>query len=255
MKIWADVGIVKKFGAKARRGGEGTHDDRKHAGDVGVGLLKGDARLEAGEALLAEIAEGGFAAVPLEGENDGGILKIEEVEFGGHDTDDLVRSAVQQDVLTEDGGRSGELLLPEAVGDHNGIGRAGRIVLTGEGAAEQRGNAKEGKGAVGDVERVDALRLCDTGQGDAAAAINANVLEALVLLAIDEVIGGGHVEVVDADSGSGVPDGDEFVRFGVGERLEEYALEDAEDDGVAANAGGESDERDHGEERRFEEAA
>jgi hypothetical protein len=75
--------------------------------------------------------------------------------------------------------------------------------------------------------------------------VDADVLEGFILFAIDEVVGRSHVEIIDVDTGSGVPDADEFVGLGIGKRLEKDAFEDAEDDGVAANAGGESDERDY----------
>jgi hypothetical protein len=52
-----------------------------------------------------------------------------------------------------------------------------------------------------------------------------------------------------------VPDADEFVGLGIGKRLEEDALEDAENDLVAADSGSERDKRDGGKEWSVREAA
>lgn len=52
-----------------------------------------------------------------------------------------------------------------------------------------------------------------------------------------------------------MPYADELVGIGVGKRFEKDALENAEDNGVAADASGESDEGDESEERRVREAA
>jgi len=76
----------------------------------------------------------------------------------------------------------------------------------------------------------------------------------MILFAIDEVVGRSHVEVWNVDAWGGVPDADEFVGLGIGERFEENAFQDAEDDGVAANASGQSDKGDGREERGVREA-
>ena len=124
----------------------------------------------------------------------------------------------------------------------------------GEGAAEQGRNAEERKSAVGDVEGVEALGFGQAGEIDPGGVIGADILKGLILFAVDEVVGGGHVEVGDVDTGGGVPDSDEFGGAGIGKRLEKDALENAKDDSVAANARGERDERDGSEQRSVREA-
>jgi hypothetical protein len=52
-----------------------------------------------------------------------------------------------------------------------------------------------------------------------------------------------------------VPDADELVGLGVRERFQEDAFENAENDGVAANACGKGDEGDNRKEGRVPEAA
>src|SRR6266704_2395990 len=57
-----------------------THNHRKHASNVGVDLLQGDAGPESGETVVAEIAEVNLVAVKLERGNHGGIILIEEMK-------------------------------------------------------------------------------------------------------------------------------------------------------------------------------
>lgn len=124
-----------------------------------------------------------------------------------------------------------------------------------EGAAELRWNTEKGKNAVGDVQCGQSLGFGETGEGETVALIDADVLEAVILFAVDEIIGGRHVEVSDIDARSGVPDADEFGGARIGQRLEENAFEDAEDDGVSADTGSERDERNNREEGRASQAA
>ena len=56
----------------------------------------------------------------------------------------------------------------------------------------------------------------ETGDADGIALVGANVLAGFVLLAIDEVIAGSHVEIEDIDAGGGVPDANEFGGARVG---------------------------------------
>ena len=118
-----------------------------------------------------------------------------------------------------------------------------------EPAAKCRGNAEERKSAVGDIESFNLLGFGESGDTDGISLIRADVLKGMVLFAIDEVVGRINVEIGNVDAGGGVPYADEFGGARIGERLEEDALEDAEDDGVAANSCGEGDERDGGKER------
>ncbi len=60
------MGVFEELEAETRRGGKRAHNDRQHAGDVGVDLLDSDAWLEPGETLVAEVAKMGFIAIKLE---------------------------------------------------------------------------------------------------------------------------------------------------------------------------------------------
>ena len=92
-------------------------------------------------------------------------------------------------------GGAAKTLLPIAVAEDDGVRRAGRIVLAGEQAAEDRGNAEKRESAVGDVEAVDLFRFRAASDANGITVVDADVLKGAILFAIDEVIGGGHVEV------------------------------------------------------------
>lgn len=155
--------------------------------------------------------------------------------------------AIDVEGLAEDGRGAAKAFLPIAVAEDDGVWRAGGIVLAGEQAAEDGGNAEKGQGAVGDVQGVDLFGFGAARDADGVTVVDAEVLKRAVLLSKDEVIGRSKVEILDVDARGGKPNADEFVGAGIRKRLEENAFKDAEDDGVAANAGGESDEGDGGE--------
>lgn len=165
------------------------------------------------------------------------------------DANDLAGLTIDVEGLAQDGSGAVKAFLPIAVAEDDGVGRAGRIVLAGKQAAEDGGNAEERKSAVGNVQGVDLFRFGAARDADGVTVVDADVLKRAVLLAKDEVIGRSHVEILDVDAWGGEPDADEFVGAGIRKRLEENAFKDAEDDGVAANAGGEGDEGNGREER------
>src|SRR5690242_13721993 len=125
--------VVEEFDAETGRSGEAALHDGKHSCNIRVGLLKGHTGLETGKSLLAEIAKSYLVAIPLEGHDHRGIGLVEEVKVGGHDADNLTWFPVEEDGLAQNGWRAGEFFVPEAVGDYDGVGGAGRIVLSGKG--------------------------------------------------------------------------------------------------------------------------
>jgi hypothetical protein len=177
------------------------------------------------------------------------------MEARWEDTDDFARFAIDVKGLAQDGRRATKPFLPITVAEDDGVGRAGRIVLTGEQSAEDGGNAEKRESAVGDVKGVDLFRLGAASDANGIAIVNTDVLKGAILFAIDEVIGGSDVEILDVDAGGGEPDADKLVRTRIGKRLEENAFENAEDDGVATDAGGERDESNDGEKRGTPETA
>ena len=125
----------------------------------------------------------------------------------------------------------------------------GRIVLAGEEAAEGGVDAEQRQSAISDVEAADMLGLSRAGDVEGIAVVDADVLECGVLLAINEIERGDHIQLGKIDAGGGVPDADQLLRMGIGKGLEQDAIDDAEDDGVGADADGQGEEgdgREHG---------
>src|SRR6266704_6817289 len=245
--VGADVRIFEELDAEAGRRRKGSHNNRKHASNVGVDLLDSDARLEPGETLIAEVAKMGFVTVKLERGDYGGIFPIKEVKSLRQDADDLPGFAVHNNVAADDGSIAAKFAAPIAVSEHDGLRSARRIILQGEGAAEQGRDAEERESAVCDSQGRNLFGLGHTGHAHGVARVKTDVLESAVLFAEDEVVGGGQLEFFELDARGGKPDTYHSIGFGLGQRLEESAFEDAEDNRVAAYAGGQCDEGDSGE--------
>src|SRR6266550_196701 len=250
---WTDVGanlrVLEELDAEARRGRKGPHNDGKHACNVGVDLLEGDARHQPGETVVAEVAEVDFAAVKLERGNQGGIIPVQEMKSLRQDADDLTALAVDDDVAADRRGVSAKFAAPIAVGEHDSFEGARRVVLLGEAATQQGRNAEERESAVSDTQGGDLFGLGDARHTHGVSRVHADILHGAVLFAVDEVVGGRHVEIFELDAGRGMPDADKFIGFGIGQGLEENAFKHTEHNGVAAYASGECDEsdgREHG---------
>src|SRR6266571_7938777 len=245
--VGADVRIFEELDAEAGRRRKRTHNDGEHTSNVGIYLLDSDARLEPGETLIAEVAKMGFVTVKLKRDDDTGIFPVQEVKSLRQDADDLPGFAVHDDVAPDHGGVAAKFAAPIAVGEHGGFRSAGRIILFGEGAAEQERDAEERESAVSDSQGRNLFGLGHTGHAHGVARVKTDVLESAVLFAEDGVVGGGQLEFFELDARGSKPDTYHFIGFGIGQGLEENAFEDAEDNRVAAYAGGQCDEGDSSE--------
>ena len=250
-----DVRVLKQLDAEALRRGKRVHDDGQHARDVGVGLFECDAGLETRETVVAVVAEFHFAAIELEGSHDGGIAVVQEVERARKDSNDEAAVAIGDDGAAHNGAVAAEFAHPVPIAEHRGFRRGGLHVFDREKTASYRSDAEKRKQSVGDFKPVDLFGLIDTGDAVRVTLIHRDVLEGVALLAIDEIVRRRHVEVFDLNAGSGVPDADEAVGIGVGKRLEQDAFHNAENKSIGADAGGERDQRDGGEEGRKAQAA
>ena len=248
--VGADVRVFEKLDAESRWGGKGSHNDGKHASNVGVNLLECDAGLDPGETVVTEVAEINFVAVKLGRGNQRGILVVQEMKPLRQDADDLPAFAIHDDVAAKHRGVAAKFAAPIAVGEHDGLGSSRRVVLFAEAATEQRRNAKNRESAVGDTQCLDLFGLGDTGHAHGVIGVHANILKGVVLFAINEVVGGRHVEILDLDAGCGMPGADQLIWIWIGQGLEENAFEDAENNGVGPYAGGQCDEGNGREHRR-----
>ena len=102
------MGLFKKSGAEAVGCGETTERDRKQARHVGAGLLHGHAGLEPGKRFVAKVAKLGLAAIPLEGDDQRGVVVVEEVKVPGQDADDLPGLAIHGNGVSDHAGCAAE---------------------------------------------------------------------------------------------------------------------------------------------------
>ena len=195
----------------------------------------GDARLEAREGLKAELSEEDFGAVALHGEEEV-CLAIEKLEGGGQHSDDFGGASVKHDAASDDGSVAAESGLPILVTDDDGSGAAGRIVVAGEETSEHGAGAEKREDTVGKIDSGDDLRLGEAGDGEVVSGPHADILEGLVLVAVGEVEKGRDAGAGEVHARRGMVHGDQAVRIGIGERLQENPFEDAEDRCVGSDA-------------------
>ncbi len=168
--------VFEELDAESRRGGKGSHDYGKHAGNIGVDLLDGCAGLQPGETFVAEIPEVNFVAVKLEGRDQRRIVIVKEMKTLRQHADDLPALAIHKDVAADSGGVASKFAAPIAVGEHHGFGSARRIILFGKSAPEQGRNAEERKSAVSHAQRIHLFGFGNTGDAYGITSVKANVL-------------------------------------------------------------------------------
>ena len=108
---------------------------------------------------------------------------------------------------------------------------------------------------MGGEQAGDFLRLGKAGDAGGAVVPHGNVFERAVFLAVDEVQRGGHVEVLDIDARRGVPHGDQALGMRIGQRLQQDALDHAENRRIGPDADGQRDQRNGGKLGRPRESA
>ena len=190
-----------------------------------------------------------FVAIEFEGQEQGAIVPVEELKVLREDADDLARLAIHDEGLADDRGGALKLALPVSVAEHHGIRRSGGVFLAGKRMSENGSNSEQWKHAIADVDGAHPLGVATARHAHGIAVEYADILEGMVLLAVNEVVRGGHTEVGDFHARGGMPHADEFIRVRIGERLKQNALENAEHDRIAAYAGGQRNQRYGGEER------
>jgi hypothetical protein len=102
-------------------------------------------------------------------------------------------------------------------------------------AATDRGNAEDRHQLGGHERGVDAARLIGCAEVDRASPVAADVLEGLVPLAELEELRRRHPELIEAESGELARDEDQPACVRIRQRLEQDAVDDAENRGIGAN--------------------
>ena len=203
--------------------------------------------------LIAEVADERLGPIELLRHQDLGI-RPQERERPRQHADDFRRLARDGQRLSDDGAAA-ELPLPVAPRQHHRVWRARHVVGVREDAAGHRHHAEDRQEAVGHEQRPVALGFAPAGDRHRAGVPQADVLEDAALLSVDEVGGRAVVQLRDAHTRRRVPDAHEPVGLGKRQRLQEHAVDDAENRGVRADAYRQRDQRDDREERRLDEAA
>ena len=202
---------------------------------VGGRLIERGARLQPRDAGEAEVAEVSLGAIELERKDQRRLL-IEEPERVGQHADDLARLAVEHDAAPDRRRIGAEAGSPVAGHEDHGVGRARRVVLLREQAAERRRRAEHRQHAVGDVDGADLLGLRDPGDADGVAGPHRDVLKHAAVLAVGVVEKRRGAGVRQVQPRRGVIEHDQLVRLRIRQRLQQHAVDHAEDGGVGADA-------------------
>ncbi len=250
MKARSDAGVLEELQREAFGRRERAQHDRQHPGHVGIGLGQRDARLETSQPLVAELAQVSVGAVQPERQDDGRIGEIQKPELARENADDPPADTVDPDRAPDGRGLAAEPSLPIGVADHRRGGTGRDVVGARELTPRRRRDAENRQHAVGDRDRGHVLGLAGSRDADVLRSIQADVLEASALLAIDEVVRRRHVHPVEVHARRDVPEADELFRIWIGERLQEDAIEHAEDGGVRAHRHDQGQQRHEREPRR-----
>ena len=151
------------------------------------------------------------------------------------DSDDGVGLIAQRERLAHDRRIAAEPALPQAVAQHHDLAAVGRVLLRGEGAAQDHRSAEEAEVALGDVDAVELLRMV-AGEVVAGAGhvVGGHFLEDAGLPLVGVKLGNVGEEAVGQDGG--VEEFDHAIGVGIAERLEQHRIDDAEDGGVGSDA-------------------
>ena len=220
-----------------------------------VGLLEGDARREAGDAL---VHDGGAALLrvevgQLERPRHDDIVAVEgHGQHGRQDADDLAGDAVDLDHAADDGGVAAEAVFPEAAVDHGDRCAALGVLGRGELPAAHRREPEDGQEIRGGVEAEDLLGLAGAlGQREAVAGGHADVGEDILPRAVGLELGPRQRGRLQAALVVDRPDADERLRVRVGQRPQHDGLQDAEQCGAGADGDGHREHGDGGEPGRL----
>lgn len=230
-----------KFLGEAR--GDGFH--------FGLRLVVRDAGFHAGEGFqIARTARAfaGFFGREGEGDEDIDGRVPGKLKFSGHDADDGVGMLVECDDFAENVGAAGEAALPEAEADDGDVIFTELRFFLGEETAEMGRDAEHGKEIVRDLEAQDALGSVLLKQVVRMEAVVGDVREDGVLLRdfLDVGERNARLDIAGALLNARLAEADEFFGARIGERADQYGVDEAEDGGVDADAERESE---HGDQR------
>jgi hypothetical protein len=232
-----------------------SQDNWEHASHVGMGLADRCPRLQPREGLIAEVSERGLVPIEAQGHDQWRVFPGDEMKIAGQHANHFARLAVDQDAPAQDAGIAAKLPAPVAVGQEHGIRAAGRIVLAGKPTAEHGRDSEDRQDAISDQENAHQFGVADAGYIAGVVGKHADILEGPVLLAINEIVGRRRAQFLDIQARGDVPYSHQIVGLRIGQRLQQHALEHAENGRIGAHADSQGDERDRGEHGRAAEPA
>ena len=131
-----------------------------------------------------------------------------------------------------------------------------RIVIgCGESASDRWCDLEDRQQPMRSEQGLDFFRLGDSRDTRGSVGPDAHILKDPILAAVGEIQRWRNVEVVDVDARGGVPERDELFGVGIGQRLEQDAVDHAEHRRVRADADSERQQRQDREHRRLRESS
>ena len=225
----APPALVLRIGA-GKGGGDPRHRRR--------GLRDRHARLEpADHPDEPRPGVGGGRAFEHEGGPHLGASGMDEA--GRHHAHDGVALVVEGDRAPDHAGIGAEFPTPQRIGEDHDVVVARSRVFGSERAPQARGHPEDLEEVSREPVSDDRLRLAGPGEAAGPVARGAQVREHAAAVAVGGVGHGRHRSARDAALGAVLPDPDEPVRVGEGQRPQEHGVHDAEDRHVGADGDGE----------------
>ena len=187
-------------------------------------------------------AAGRFALEPAQRKV---IIRASQCPQRSRHAGNLVRFAVDRQGGSDDVRIAAELALPELMAQHDQRGRAGKVVLRAEEAAEERVHAVERVIRRRDGQPERRHGIAAPGKRAAEALKRGHFFEGSIAVAPVIEVAPGDAEV---GLGVGLAQVHQPFRIGVGKRLDQYCVHHAENRGVHAHP--ERESQDHHERKR-----
>src|SRR5471030_2932136 len=150
-----------------------------------------------------------------------------------HDAQYLVGRSGQGQRTADDVRVAAHAALPETIAQDDGLSGAFQFVARLKGAAQKRSEAQGFEEPGGDSHGLETLGLVADGEVEILAEVESNFRENLVADAEIQEVSRGHREVVPL--GPDAEDADQAIRLRIGQRLEQDAIDHAENGAVAAD--------------------
>ncbi len=152
-----------------------------------------------------------------------------------HDADDASRCAVDRDRSADHRLVAGKSALPDLAREHRDVFGTGQRVLSCELASANRRDTEDRHQLRGDDGGIHTARLIRRSKVDRSRSVGADLLKRSVALGELDELRRRNPELVEAKRGELARDEDQALGRRVRQRLEDDAVDDAEDRGVGAN--------------------